>query len=738
MRLSALITLFCILLAPCYADVLYLNEGEEVIGQLVEIKDGSVTFKTLQGESKKFAENEVAHVLISKIRQGDEISRISEITDPVAKKILANLPDPAEFPDADYVTLFRRNEFKFTETGEVIVTSRDIIQILKEPGLDEANNSSYYYSQREDCKLKFAHTYSPEGSVYHITDDAISDESLRSGTPEYARIKKLKMALKKVDIGSIIDYSHERTMKSIDEVKPYVVSYIFGEREPVLLEEFLIEFPKTVKLEKKLLQWSEDNKVTYKEAEDETRTIWKWSYSEPKGFIPEQNMLSAKRIFPRVLIYQAYPWSETAKKLARAYDKARPEKESLEALIKKAGIDEKMSSYQKVCALYETINKDIRNVGMSISNMGSFEPVSTQVTLNKRYGNTQNCLALFHFALESLGIESYPGFCSDKRENATVKDYASLGFADYAVLKVVIDGHAFYTDGGSIYRPFGTISTGLQGAQACFLNFARQDFDFGQLPRTTFDWNRYDRNILVDIRQNGDMEVKEILQFRGPYESGIRELKSIKDKEKRNYAEKRVKRVHPNAILISFGFSDMADLNSPAILTLNYVIPEAAQKASENIMTFTNFWVNYDSSSASLDKRKYPMQYWSTEENTQTIVFNLPDGFVWVPWNKQYRFASGNIKFSSNMNQHESQLIYADHFVARDDEFLSDQAYQNYRNCILTMSELANQWIIIEKEEEPLPVDTTSAPSEALPEETPANPASETAPNLELAPEPQG
>jgi hypothetical protein len=54
------------------------------------------------------------------------------------------------------------------------------------------------------------------------------------------------------------------------------------------------------------------------------------------------------------------------------------------------------------------------------------------------------------------------------------------------------------------------------------------------------------------------------------------------------------------------------------------------------------------------------------------------------------------------------------------------------------MSELANQWIIIEKEEEPLPVDTTSAPSEALPEETPANPASETAPNLELAPEPQG
>jgi hypothetical protein len=101
-------------------------------------------------------------------------------------------------------------------------------------------------------------------------------------------------------------------------------------------------------------------------------------------------------------------------------------------------------------------------------------------------------------------------------------------------------------------------------------------------------------------------------------------------------------------------------------------------------------------------QRKYPMQYWSTEENSQTIVFYLPENFTWVPWGRQYNFSSGLISFSSNMNQHESQLIYADRFVARDDEFVSDGQYQNYRNCILTMSELANQWIIIERTERPV------------------------------------
>ncbi|HPW58428.1 MAG TPA: hypothetical protein PLK58_07295, partial [Candidatus Rifleibacterium sp.] len=211
------------------------------------------------------------------------------------------------------------------------------------------------------------------------------------------------------------------------------------------------------------------------------------------------------------------------------------------------------------------------------------------------------------------------------------------------------------------------------------------------------DWNRFDRTVMVKILENGNMDVQESLLYRGPYEAGIRELKSIKEKEKQNYAERRVKKVHPRAVLQSFGFSDMNDLNGPAVLTLKYTIPEAAQLASDKIMTFTNFWVNYDSGSASLATRTYPMQYWATEENQQTIVFEMPENFNWVTWSKQYQHVSPALAFMSNINQNGRQLIYSDRFIAREDEFLSDAAYQNYRQCILTMSELANQWIILEK-----------------------------------------
>lgn len=681
------------------ADVLYLNEGEEIVGSLKEITDGRIAFEELNHGPREFKEAEVAHILISKVRKGDEIENVASITEPVASGILKTLPDPALFQNADYVTLYRLNDLEYVSENKLIVRTREIIQILKEPGLEMANQSFYYYTDREACELEYAHTYSPEGRVYHVTDDAISDESLLSGTPEYARIKKFKMALKKVDIGSIIDYSFVRELSGIDEVQPFTLSNTFGEREPVLHEELSVTFPASMQLNKLQMQWTGENTPKFLEKTQGDKKAWKWIFSDPKGFIPEQNMLARSRIFPRVVIYQPYSWETTAKKLAAAYDAARPTPALLDDFIARARLNDKMTTYQKVCRLYETINKDIRDVGMGIPQMGSFKPVSTNVTLTKKYGNVQSNLALLHFALQKIGVESYPGFTAGKRELVTVKDHNSLGLADETILKIVIDDQPFYTDGGSIYLPFSYIPTYLQGAVAVFHDAAGGKFFYDKLPLQTFDWNRFDRTVMVKILENGNMDVQESLLYRGPYEAGIRELKSIKEKEKQNYAERRVKKVHPRAVLQSFGFSDMNDLNGPAVLTLKYTIPEAAQLASDKIMTFTNFWVNYDSGSASLATRTYPMQYWATEENQQTIVFEMPENFNWVTWSKQYQHVSPALTFMSNLNQNGRQLIYSDRFIARADEFLSDAAYQNYRQCILTMSELANQWIILEKTE---------------------------------------
>lgn len=679
------------------ADVLFLNEGEEQIGNLISIENDSISFKKLNAtDTQLFNTKDIAHILISKNRTGDDITSIDKLTDPIAVNVLKNLPNPSDFPDSDYITLYRHIDYEYISENEMVCKSREITQILKEPGLECGNQSFYYNTDNTDCQIEFAHTYSPDGKVYHLTDDALSNESLNTTTPEYAKLKKIKIAMKKVDLGCIIDYSVIKRIKNIGTLNPKAIRNTFGEREPVLHEEMTFAFPSDLKFKKLELQW-ENNPPKFTEKTEGNKTIWNWKFSDPVGFIAEQNMLSISRIFPRVVIYNEYNKATTAEQLAQAYLESVPDEKLLESFMAKIEFEDGDTDYEKVCKIYNFLNKEINIVGMAPDDMGSFKPVSANVTIDKKYANEQALHALMQAMLSKIGIKSYIGFTDSKREKLTYLNHANLNFATIPVLKVIVDGKEYYTDGGSIYTPFSVISAAIQGSEATFLDIEKKEFFTENLPLQTYNWNTNTSTIHVKILEDGSMEVNETQLYRGPYEENIRELKSIKEKEKSNYAERRVKHVHPNAILKSYGFTDMADLNAPAVYNISYVIPEAAQKASDKIMTFTNYWIGYNSSSASLSKRKYPMKYWATECTSKTIIFELPEDFNWVKWDKQYKYSSPELTFTSNINQNNRQIIYSDRFEINTDEFLDDKSYQGYRQCILTMSELANQWIIIEK-----------------------------------------
>ena len=679
------------------ADVLYFNQGEEHSGSLISIDGDNILFQRLNDpKPEKFNIKEIAHILISKNRLGDDIETVDKITDKIALNVLKNLPNPADYHDSDYITLYRQMSYEYISETEIISRTREITQILKEPGLDCANQSFYYNADNTDCQIEFAHTYAPDGKVYHLTDDALSNESLYTNTPEYSKLKKIKMAMKKVDLGSIIDYSVVRRIKNIGPLNPKAFKNTFGEREPVLQEEMTFTFPEKLKFNKLELQW-ENNVPIFTEKTENGKITWNWSFSDKKGFIAEQNMLPINRIFPRVVIYNEYDKSQTAELLAKAYKESAPDKQTLENFMARIDFKPSDTNYEKVCKIYNFLNKELTTVGMDPDDMGSFKPVSGNITINKKYANSQAWHALMYNMLKQIDVESYVGFTSNKREKVTYGNHPNLYFAPSPILKIVLDGKSYYTDGGSIYTPFSVIPVSMQGSEATFIDIEKSKMFSEQLPVQTYKWNTNEEIIHVKILEDGTMDVNSTTISRGPFEERIRGLKSIKEKEQSNYAERRVKAVHPNAVLKSYGFTDMGDLDTPAVYNISYTIPQAAQKASDKIMSFTNFWIRYGSGSASLKKRKYPMKYWATESTSKTIIFDLPEGFNWVKWDKQYKFSTSDIAFNSNITQNNRQIIYADHFQCNSDEFLDDKAYQNYRQCILTMSELANQWIIIEK-----------------------------------------
>ena len=698
-KTGSILLILVFLASCCSADVVYLNEGEEHVGSLIEVNDSFVRLLELNGVETKFPVASVAHILISKVRPGDEISRVASITEPLVVGVLQNLPESDRYTDSNYVTLFRRRTFTFNPDGSVDYLRREMILILKEPGLDRANRSIYYIGDREKIDLVFARTYSPEGAVYHVTDDAISEESLFSATPEYARLKLLKFAMKKVDLGSVIDIAYTISSLPPTSIRPYMIDVTFGEREPVLAEELVVNFPENVTLLYKQLQFDRENIPVFSQSHDQAAKTrnYTWKFSDPEGFIPEQNMPSTSRVFPRVIVYPQDSWENIAGEFKKSLEEAAPSKSVLGSFLVELDIDEALTETEKARKLHDAIIQRIRLINVSTFDMGGIDPVSVDTTIQKRYGNNLARVTLMYYALKAMGIESNIGFTASWRSGGVDDSIPNMGQVASAILRVRCDGEVFFTSCEADYMPFGHLLTSHQGSTGCFL--INDTFVIKPLPDGLSE-NRFDQTVFAKLTTDGSFEVKDLRQYRGSFESGIRAIRSMREQEKRMFAERTVKRVHPTAVLTDFSLTNLDDMSAPAGFVIKYRIPNAALKASDRILAFRNFWVSYSSQSASLATRTYPLEYWGTEENTHNIVIEIPEGFKWVEWGRNYSFDAGYFKFFSNMNQTGNLLNFADRFTVSRKFYEPQTHYPVFRKGILTMSELANQWIILERDED--------------------------------------
>jgi len=694
-KISSLV-LFLLFCYPLFGDVLYLNEGEEHIGKLERVASGEISFTELSGQEKRVSTSQVSHVLLSKVRPGDEFDSVASLTDPFLTSLIKGAPKTEDFPDSDYVVLFRRAVFTFQPDGSVTTQGRTIIKILKEAGLGLANQLFYYFPERETLELQFAHTYAPDGRIYHLTDDALSEEAQYPATPEYDKLKSVKFALKKVDIGAIIDVAYKTAAKPYDSLRPCILDKVFGEREPVFCDEFAVEFPQEMEFVIERLNWQASTSSTLSETSEAsgTKKILTWKFSDRKGFIPEQNMPATGRIFPHLIIVPNQSWEKLASDFDLAIASSAPSSWILKGFLEETGAASQPTQVQKCRAIYDGILRKIRLVGLAFPQLGDFAPVPTDITLSKRYGSNFARLCLFHHALKTLGIPSYIGLANYWGSPLMTAKLPTLGQALDAVLRIDADGKSLFVHCGSDYLPFAHLPTPFQGAKAFFLKDGR--FESALLPESFGEKNRMDRQIYVTLDAKGNLDVNETKILRGSFEVGIRGLRAAKRKELDNYAQNAVKRVHPQAQLTNYGFSDLSDLNVPVVYTLSYRIPEAVIKASDNLMAFKNFWLNYRSSSASLATRTFPMEFSPTQEVTTNIIIELPEKFNWVPWERQFCHDCPCLSYTSNLKQSGRLLIFSDIFKVNQKDYDPSEKYQHYRNCITQMGEVTKQWIILE------------------------------------------
>ncbi len=737
--LLSIVLLLCVCALP--ADVLYFNQGEELTGRLLGVSGDTLTFQEIGKAPVTWPTATVAHVLVSTLREGDEIDEVAKLTDGELKNLIAQAPGLERFPNSDSLTLRRERRFTFAADGSVVYRRRVLKKVLKEPGQGEANLSIYYFRDREEVKIVHAHTYAPDGRIHHLTDDALADEAIFESTPEYDKLRRIKFAMKKVDLGAVIDVCHEIKTKYYGPLLPFLIDFTFREREPVLVERLEIVAPKSLALHREFRRGGLPYAPKFTQRDDGDRVVLTWEATNLPETVPEQNMPAYDRIFPRVLVSAQRDWASVGQAWAEAERKARQGSEAaIEAALRAAlsesvatGAETRIARSEKQTArvLYEWVLKNVRLDGGSPADC-TFEPVPVTTTLQKRYGNNQARLVVLQALLAKAGIGARFGFTRPWSEEDVASAVPELGQYSEAILEICCDGVTKYCMCVNDHISFGILSSGYQGGAAIFIDAAGKP-EFTMLPETTDDDNLLDRLVNVEVGDDGSMKVRDVRQFAGPYESGLRPLRASKEKELKIWAQRQVRAVHPKAELLDFAIVDPTDLAAPLLLTLEYRIPDAALRASDQLMAFRNYWVGYSASSISLASRTYPMQYGITERNSNTVIFRMPSGFRWVPWGQKFQYDSGDVRYTSAMKENGSLLVFTDRFQSWRKYYPDAVSYDRYRGCITTMSDLSKQWIVLERAAGS--PGTTVAPMPTVPPAT--VPASEPV-RHEAAPDPQG
>lgn len=696
-KILFLISIFIAASNIVYTDVLFLNDGEEKTGNILKIQNNKIFFKTLSGKEIQYDVTSVSNIIVSKLREGDDVSHVSEIKDELVKEILKNLPQTSDFPESKYLVLYRKEVYQFNEDNTLTKDVRYIEIILKEDALDMGDRSVSFYSDYEKVELKFAHTYDPSGKVYHITDDAISEESVYSSTPEFDKLKKLRFSLKNVRVGSVIDFRVVKHRKIISHLNPFLIDIVFESQEPCLHREIIIKFPTNLNVLYKTYNWDKKPIPEFSESLDKPSNmkIYRWVYKNPKGYIPEPYMPSPYLIFPRILAYISSSWEEIALDLKKAISNAIDDDQAISEFIKELKISDSDNDIQKTIKVYRGIIEKIRYIAASFCDTNEFRPMKISVILKKRYANDYGRLVLAHALLNKLGIKSEIGFVGNWKSELVDVNVPNLGQSDYAILKVYIKNSIFYVTFISDYLPFGAIEDQFCAANAVFL--ANSNFYPEKIPADSSK-NRVSINIIGKLDADGNIEVLQLREVKGNLESYIRSNKAQTEKERYNYVQKLIKNIHQNAILLDYVYSDLSDFSKPLTITYRYKIPEFAIKASDRILAFENIWNTNLSKYVSLATRTFPLELdYNIQEITRNITISIPEGYTVMEQSRSYSYQDSTFSYACDFFTTNNLLQITERLNFNNRLIQPGKEYKNFRNCVFKISELAKQWIILEK-----------------------------------------
>ncbi|OPZ31531.1 MAG: hypothetical protein BWZ02_00131 [Lentisphaerae bacterium ADurb.BinA184] len=603
-----LLTGFVAALAALRADMIVLKDGREYEGALVEATEAEVVFRRGE-EVTRHPRAEVVHVRLQRQREWAEFSRAADIADDRLQQGLAAKLDARQYRGAGTATLYEGTtiELRTPQTWER--RQRRIVRILNEHGEDASVDQVYYRPDCETVRVLHAVAVRPDGTVLHLRDTALQDESVYSRYPRYDTVRRLRFATPEGKPGNLLDASVEHIRAEPLEGQAFHEEILLGGSDPVFECEVAVWVPAGIALRWQVLN-DAGGTVAFERTAEGDGAWYRWSRRDAPLLPPEPLMP---------------PWADVVPRLVLAAGPATWEAAGEACAESLAAADARLADLPPLPAedadgLWEFVSRNVQSADVSLLASGP-APQDPMETWRLRSGSPVDRTYLFYRWLALLGEEVHWAWIRPRTQGALAEQAPTAEALPVPAVRVGgVDGR-FYVLGSDIETPEETRAW-LSGAPVLVAGGG-----LSVIPAADAGSLGTDRKVALRLDRDGNAEVEDHIVFRGAEARALREWRRLTGVEIQRRVEELATAVNGRAQRVRYEIEGDVRENAPRLaLRLRYRVPRLAD-SRPSVASLQLPWLEYDAWAVGRDERRFPLFWGQPRRDTVAVLVRSPRGF---------------------------------------------------------------------------------------------------------------
>ena len=692
------------------AERLVGHDGKERSAPLFRFEAG--TFKSTQGVS--VPRNEVVDWWVS-----DEGARTAAVkstgedADAVAQ--LTAYRDKgremaARFPGCQGVIVVDDGTFTLTADLQHKYRYHFVGLILNEAQLDWGKVELWFTEGRNRQELHWARALSPDGQL-HVLDPAAVKVSRpgRGGVFFDPNSRCLSAAIPGVEVGGVVEYVYESESYAPEDWRLWFPGFYFQSNLPVCRSTCTVRVPPWIKLYSWEENWADEGSsgiltflrrlwpvrhrnfdFSYVVDGEHAYSAYTWQKLDMPPVVSEPLMPPSGEISPAVHASVMRKWDHL-NQLTGGMQKERmiPTPEIRKKVEEITAGSEDVA--EKVARLYHWVQKNVRYISIKSSLSSGWSGHPAAETLEQGYGDCTDKSVLFSTMLHLIGVEAEPVVLRTNDRGRFTPKYPVLA-CNHCITAVRFGGREMYLDCTSQDHRFPAFRADNHGVLA--FNFVRGTRETIAVPPGSLGIGKRAEEDMV-LAADGSLKIHSVNRYEGMYEAQLRAgWKRVPEKLKKQLMQQYLNGIAPGARLVAFDMPDPQDLGEPFTLDYTFGVPAYLIKAgSLRLFQFPNR--ERTSGEVSLEKRRYPLVYTTSEEQDRTIRLELPQGLTVVELPPDVDLKNKHVTYTETCRMQDGKVVFHSVFRRRSRRVpVSD--YPAYRKTLQRIEHVTGKPMYLE------------------------------------------